>query len=151
MFCSASIINKYSLPSLLAGSPVQFSSWPSIANLTPASLRVAAIDLAIRWLLWSRAAVHPTQKSTSTSLSSAIVGTSIPSVHSVRVDVVPLQGWPLCSRLSRAFIAVSGRLPCSITRQRLISTMLSICSINTGHASIQARQVVHDHSTSSVT
>ena len=132
-----------------AGSPVQPSSMPRIAKSTPARLRTDAMERATLWLRCSRAAVQPTQNSTSASGWSASIGMSKPSAQSVRVKVVPRQGCPRCSMLSRAFMAVSGISAFSMTRKRRISTMVLMCSTPTGHSSTQAPQVRQSHSASS--
>ena len=86
-----------------------------MAKSTPAAFSTLAIERAMAWLRCSNAAVQPTQNSTAASGLSARRGTSSPSAQSVRENCVPRQGWPRCSRLSRAFIAVSGALDSSST------------------------------------
>ena len=83
-----------------AGSPVQPSSLPRIAKSTPARLRTDAMERATLWLLFSSAAVQPTQKSTSAVGCWAKVGTSRPSAQS---------GAGVC----RASPWVAALLPCS--------------------------------------
>ena len=116
MFCAASVWYRYSLPMRLAGSPVHVSSLPRMAKSTPALFKTDAIDLATLWLRCSSAAVQPTQKSTSASGWSARVLIFRPSAQSVRVKVVPRQGWPRCSMLTRAFMPDSGISAFSMTR-----------------------------------
>ena len=132
-----------------AGSPVQVSSWPRTAKSTPARFSTDAMDRATLWLRSSRAAVQPTQKSTSACGCSAIVFTSSPSAQSRRELVVPRHGWPRCSMLRRAVMAVSGMLASSITRWRRMSTMVWTCSTPTGHCWTHAPQVRQSHSASS--
>ena len=152
MFWLANIWNRYSLPMRLAGSPEHVSSAPNTAKLTPALTKIDAMARVTSTPRSTRDPEHPTQKSTSASGFSAMVGTSaIPSRHDSRVSVVPDHGCPRCSIDCMAAIAVSGADASSSTRYRRISTIESMCRISTGHASTHAAQVVHDHNTSSPT
>ena len=150
MFCSAIIWKRYSFPMRRAGSPVHVSSLPSTRYLTPASFSTDAIARATCCPRPSSADVQPTHSSTSCSGSSLIATASAPSIQSVRVACVPRHGCPRCSIDVSAFIAPSGTSASSIVRNRRMSTMESMCSTNAGHASMHARHVVHDQSTSVV-
>src|SRR5215470_16435468 len=77
MFCCASIWKRYSFPRRRAGSPVQVSSSPRMAKLTPAACKIFTRAL-VTWILRStRAPVHPTQKRYSASGLSANNGTYV--------------------------------------------------------------------------
>ena len=76
MFWLANIWNRYSLPMRLAGSPVQVSSAPSTAKLTPALTKMDAMARVTSTPRSTKAPEHPTQNSTSASGFCAMVGTS---------------------------------------------------------------------------
>ena len=61
-FSCASISNKYSLPMRRAGSPVHFSSQPSIAKSTPDFLRIRTSAFCTFLARSSVEPAHPTQR-----------------------------------------------------------------------------------------
>src|SRR2546428_8492196 len=72
MFCCACSCQRYSFPRRLAGSPLQVSALPRIANETFAAFRIAASALATRWLRRSSdAARAPKEKYSAFALSPA--------------------------------------------------------------------------------
>ena len=77
----ACIMNVNSFPALLAGSPVQLSSWPKTANLTSHLLSILTIALVIFLALSSKLPEQPTQNKISgdspLAIISATVGTEI--------------------------------------------------------------------------
>ena len=89
MFCLASICQRYSFPIRRAGSPLQHSSWPRIANLTLRGLHDARErdrDL-LRAVVEGAHAADPEEDlraSPRFAASSAIVGMSSPSAHFAR-------------------------------------------------------------------
>src|SRR3989442_6235637 len=61
MFCCACSCQRYSLPIRRAGSPLQVSSAPRMANETFAARRIATSARATRWLRRRTAAPEPDQ------------------------------------------------------------------------------------------
>src|SRR5579885_1400749 len=53
--------HRYSLPIRRAGSPVQDSSGPRMAKLTPAACKILTTAVATFWLRWSKEPMQPTQ------------------------------------------------------------------------------------------
>src|SRR5438034_8951934 len=75
MFCCACTCQRYSFPIRRAGSPLQVSSVPRIANETPAARRTCTSARATFWLRRSTDAAQPTKYSHSASGFSVYVGT----------------------------------------------------------------------------
>jgi hypothetical protein len=61
MFCFACVCQRYSFPRRRAGSPLQVSSAPRIANETSAARRIVASARATFWLRRSYEAAQPTK------------------------------------------------------------------------------------------
>ena len=152
MFCWASIWNTNSLPSRLAGSPVQASIGPSTANFTPAMCSSSAIALVAFLARSSRAPAQPTQYrySTSSGIVPSRTGTSKSSsvIQSARRSSAMPHGLPLRSRLFSIAVASVGKADSTSTWWRRIPLMWSMCSMSTGHSFTQAPQFVHAQITS---
>ena len=133
-----------------AGSPVQVSSRPRMANFTPAWWKSWTRARTTRWFRSTRAPPQPTQSRTSIAPAASMCGTGTgnPSVQSIREKRLPANGCPRASSEAMASCIVSGNSASSITRYRRRSTILGIGSIITGHASMHAAHVVQAHKAS---
>ena len=120
-------------------------------RLTPALVKTLTKEMVTRTFRSARAPVQPTHSNVSTSLSSVSRLTSTSLVQSSRSLKywLPAQGCPLFCILLRLSWAASGILLSMRVRLRRISITLKICSIETGHCSWQARQVVQAQISSS--
>ncbi len=94
------------------------------------------------WLRGSYAPAQPTQYRYSNSFFSAAKGTSCPSAQAIRSSWGRPHGFPVSPIFRSAVFTVSGTFD-DATYPRRTSTIMSMCSIITGHACMQARQVVH--------
>ena len=157
MFWPARIWNTYSLPIRRAGSPVHDSSWPRIANETPAASRHVATARATRRLRSSNAAAQPTQYRTSSSSSSPAAGDFGDGRDRERQALRPVEcgptaagptGCPTPSMPLKAPVSSCGKRESSSTRFRRSPTILSTCSIVTGQASTHAPHVRQSHTAS---
>jgi hypothetical protein len=151
-FCSAKAWNTYSLPIRRAGSPVQASRGPRIANSTPASCKSFAVDSAVRRARSSNDDAQPTQYRYS-GAGSPGSSTRTPSAcaQSARSDCALPHGFDARSTSRSIGSASAGKLESTITRCLRRSTMWSTCSIETGHACTQAPHVTQSQTTSSLT
>ena len=93
---------------------------------------------------------HPTQYRYS-GAAPFTTGTSIPSAQSARCDCATPHGFERLSRLRNIAPASAGNRDSPITSARRRSTIVSTCSMSTGHSCTHAPHVVHDHTTSSST
>ena len=86
----------------------------------------------------------------SSGIVPVITGTSKSSdwIQSVRLEAPRPHGSPWFSTLRSIRPASDGNSDSISTWYRRMSTMVSMCSMSTGHCSTQAPQVVQDHSTS---
>ena len=80
-----------------------------------------------------------------------MVLTPKPSAQWVRENSLPRHGWPRCSMLNRASMAVAGILDSSNTRCRRISIIVGTCSTSTGHSSMHAPHDTQSQMASSAT
>jgi hypothetical protein len=154
MFSWASWANRYSFPILRAGSPVHFSSGPSVAKSTFAAFRIRTRAWFVLRARGSVEPAHPTHSRYSTSRppSSAITGTSRPSAHSRRRSWPTPHGLPCTSMPLNAAVASCGKSDSIITRPcRRPMRSPGTESMRTGQASTQAAQVVQAHSSSTWT
>ncbi len=149
-FCSARVWNRNSLPIRRAGSPVQSSRGPRIANETPARASSSATDRLICLARSSNEPAQPTQYRTSGALPFTS-GTPRPAAQSARVDCGCPHGFELFSRLRSMAPASTGKRDSPMTRARRRSTIVSMCSMSTGHSSTHAPHVVHAQTASSST
>ena len=93
---------------------------------------------------------QPTQKRRSAFPVSARRGISIPSAQSARVEWPNPHGVKFLSRFANVVFSSSGNRDSFKTRPRRRSTMVSTCSIMTGHSCTQAMHVVQAQSSCSV-
>src|SRR3989304_6267030 len=91
------------------------------------------------WLRGSYAPAQPTQYRYSNSFFSAAKGTSCPAAQAIRSSCGRPQGFPVSPIFRSAVFTVSGTFD-PATYPRRTSTIMSMCSIITGHACMQARQ-----------
>src|SRR4051795_12304163 len=127
-----------------------------MANETPAAWRHVATARATFWFRVSNAAAQPTQYRTSRSsrppaaATDATTGTSNGSdfVHANRSDDGWPQGLPWFSMARNAAVSSVGNRLSSRTRFRRNPTILSTCSMSTGHASTHAPHVTQSQTAS---
>ena len=153
-FSMASCMKTISLPARRAGSPVQVSPSPRIANSTPAVCSSSATACVVFFARSSKAPAQPTQNShstssrLSTSTPTCLTSKSRPLVQSRRFLGFMPHGFPLRSRPLKMLFSSAGKLLSTSTWKRRMSSMWSTCSMSTGHCCTQAPQFVHDHRTS---
>src|SRR5436305_7498392 len=151
-FCSAKAWNTYSLPIRRAGSPVQASRGPRIANSTPALDSSLAVDAAVRLARSSNdVAQHTQYRYSGAGSPGSSTRTPMEAAHSARSDWALPQGFEARSTSRSMGSDSAGKLDSTITRWRRRSTMWSTCSIDTGHACTHAPQVTQSHTDSSGT
>jgi len=155
---------KNSLPSLLAVSPLHFSSFPRTPNFIPASFIIFANANVTFIYLLSNAPAQPTQNTTSSPSAEPMLLSFFrllvlffscklllkSSIQSFLCSAPKAHGDSLFSRFLNIVFTSGGNDDSIIARSRLISTIGVMCSIITGHSSTQAPHVVQAQSSSCV-